>query len=95
VLDGAGRWVVFAKATAQGYGGNEGLADAMLQVVGTEGGIEKHDETYETAAPSLGGSMTVILAMDVTSSAHVEVTVHAQSASADFKHIVVTAIREA
>lgn len=89
-----GRWVIFAKATAVGYGGNEGQVDLRLKVLGKEGGVVKSDESYGTASPSLGTSMMVILPFDVVSSAQFEVNVAAQGAQAEFKHIVVTAIRE-
>ena len=89
-----GRWAVLAKATMQGYGGNDRVADGMLTVNATENGHKKSDETYESAGPLLGGSMTVILGVDVESLARIEVSVHAQGPRAEFKHIVVVAIRE-
>ena len=92
---GKGRWVVFAKASATAYGGNLGRADLRLKVLGKEGDVTKSDESYESASPSLGASMTVILPFDVISTAHFEVNVGSQSGMAAFKHIVVTAIREA
>ena len=92
---GKGRWVVFAKASATAYGGNLGRADLRLKVLGKEGDVTKSDESYESASPSLGASMTVILPFDVISTAHFEVNVASQSGMAAFKHIVVTAIHEA
>lgn len=91
----AGRWIVFAKATAIAFGGNDRRVDLRLKVLGVEGDVSKSDESYESAEPSLGASMTVILPFDVASKAHFEVNVGAQLAMAEFKHIVVTAIREA
>lgn len=90
----AGRWVVFAKASAIAHGSNDRQVDLRLKILGIEGEVTNSDEAYASASPSLGASMIAILNVDVSSLAHVEVNVGAQSAQAEFKHIVVTAIRE-
>ncbi|MGY4517109.1 hypothetical protein [Lysobacter sp. HA18] len=89
-----GRWIVFAKGTAVGSGGNDRQVDLRLKVVGNEGDVTQSDESYGTASPLLGTTMTAILPFDVASSAHFQVNVAAQGGQAEFSHIVVVAVRE-
>ena len=91
----SGQWVVIAKAAAQGYGGNDGLADCRLKVVGTEGAHSASDESYGAPAKLLGTTMTVLLPFKVTTSAQFHLQVDVQGANAaSFLHIVVVAVRD-
>lgn len=91
----AGQWVVIAKAAALGNGGNNGVADCRLMIVGTEGAHSESDESYGSAAAFLGATMTVILPFKVTTSAQFYLQVDTQGPNtADFLHIVATAVRD-
>lgn len=91
----AGRWLVIAKAAVQGQGGNDGLADCRLKVVGTEGDRSSSDESYGAPAALLGATITVVLPFTVTASAQFYLQVAVQGAnSATFQHIVATAVRD-
>ena len=91
----SGRWLVIAKTAVQGYGGNGGLADCRLKVVGTEADYSSSDESYGAPSALLGATITVLLPFTVKSSAQFYLQLGVQGPnSATFQHIVVTAIRD-
>lgn len=90
-----GQWIVFAKASAKGSGGNDGLTDCRLKIVGSEGGVTASDESYGAPAPLLGTTMTVMLPFNVVSSADFYLEAGVQGAPAEFVHMVITAVRDA
>jgi hypothetical protein len=91
---GTGQWLVIAKASARGYGGNEGLADCRLMIVGTEGDVSASDESYGSPAPLLYTTMTVLLPFKVADAAQFVLYADVQTQQAEFLKIVATAVRD-
>ena len=91
---GPGQWIIIAKASAQGLGGNDGPTDCRLKVVGTEGSKDASDESYGSPPPGLGTSMTVMLPFKVETSASFHLQTDVQGQQAQFVHIVLSAIRD-
>lgn len=91
---GPGQWIIVAKASAQGYGGNNGPTDCRLMVVGTEGTTASKDESYGSPPPLLGTSMTVLLPFKVETLAQFHLQTDVQGQPAQFVHVVLWAIRD-
>ena len=91
---GPGQWIIVAKASAQGYGGNDGPTDCRLKVVGTEGTRASSDESYGSPPPLLGTSMTVLLPFKVETLAKFHLQADVQGKPAQFVHVVLWAIRD-
>jgi hypothetical protein len=89
-----GQWVIVAKASAQGYGGNNGPTDCRLKLVGTEGPTVFSDESYGSPLPLLGTSMTVLLPFKVETRAQFHLQAAVQGQLAEFVHVVLSAIRD-
>ena len=91
---GPGQWIIVAKASAQGHGGNTDPTDCRLMVDGTEGTTVAKDESYGSPPPQLGTSMTVLLPFKVETRAQFHLQAAVQGELAQFVHIVLWAIRD-
>jgi len=91
---GPGQWLIVAKASAQGYGGNNGPTDCRLKVVGTEGSTVSSDESYGSPLPLLGTSMSLLLPFKVETLAQFHLQADVQGQPAEFVHVVLSAIRD-
>ena len=91
---GPGQWIIVAKASAKGHGGNDGLTDCRLRVDGTEGSAKSSDESYGSPPPLLGTSMTVLLPFKVETRAQFQLQAGVQAKPAEFVHLVLWAIRD-
>lgn len=91
---GPGQWLIIAKASAKGYGANNGPTDCRLMVVGTEGSRVSSDESYGSPLPLLGTSMTVLLPFKVETHAQFHLQTDVQGQQAEFVHIALSAIRD-
>jgi len=91
---GPGQWIIIAKASAQGYGGNQGPTDCRLKIVGTEGSQISSDESYGLPPTQLGTTMTVMLPFKVEAFASIHLQADVQGQPAQFVHLVLSAIRD-
>lgn len=91
---GPGQWIIIAKASAKGHGGNNGPTDCRLKIFGTEGSRVSSDESYGSPLPLLGTSITVLLPFTVETGAQFQLQTAIQGPQAEFVHISLSAIRE-
>lgn len=90
----AGQWVILAKASTRGYGGNSGPTDCRLKIFAKEGEREESDESYESPIPMLASTVMVMLPFKVEKLAQFRLEAAVQGDPAEFLHIKLTATRD-